>query len=255
MNNNMLPGQIVKNTNFKQLRPLGLGGQLVIENWHILQEILMHGVGQECAALLLEPVIDRQRGEVDWYLPSPMPPELKTPLTREQLVNRAHQLIEKGRQLATRMVQSSDSFERQKGEMLTLALTIPNDDAIIATPYGPALVTWGHALDQANNLEQNVVGRGNFQPVTSPMVILPPPRISQDQFGNLWHSKPFWIWLISIILLLLLLFMPWITGIIPINYCHYFWLPPLILLVLLGLLLGSILANYNRYRKNIHANR
>lgn len=233
MNLQFIPGKPVTTTNFNSVQPLGVGGQLVLEQWEVLSQILKHGVSPQCAGLLLEPVIDRQRGEVDWYLPSDLQSATTPSVPRDVLLQNAHSLIAQGKQLAQTMAQSSDVVQRQKGALLEQALSYPTDDYIIETPYGPALVAWGHQSNEAEN-KGGVVSAKGAQQGNRSMSILPAPMLPTKNQGIV----SYWPWLLGLLLLLLLAILPWWEGLIPVQYCRYYWIGPLILLLLLLPLIG-----------------
>ncbi|MDI2090171.1 hypothetical protein [Commensalibacter oyaizuii] len=239
MKTQFIPGKPVTTTNFQSAQPLGVGGQLVLEHWEALYQILYHEVGPQCAGLLLEPVIDRQRGEVDWYLPSGLQ-TIKTNLDPNvNIIEQAHSLINQGRMVAQRLMQSADVEQQQKGALLQQALTYPSDNHIITTPYGPAIVSWGHQSQELDAKDKFVAAKGDGHAVQT-MTILPPPELPIKGQGLL----SLWPWIAGLILLLLLIFLPWWTGIIPIPYCRYYWLGPVILLLILLPVIGILLKNY-----------
>ncbi|MDI2113695.1 hypothetical protein [Commensalibacter nepenthis] len=223
-----ISGKPVTTTNFNAVQPLGVGGQLVLEQWEGVYQILKHELSPQCAGLLLEPVIDRQRGEVDWYIPADLRSMTIASVSRDVLLQNAHRFIAQAKQLAQRMVQSSDVVQRQKGALLEQALSYPTDDYIIETPYGPALVAWGHQSNDTENKAAFVSAKGNQQHYKS-MSILPAPTLVNNKQGII----SYWPWLLGGLLLLLLVLLPWWEGLIPVQYCRYYWFGPLIILLLL----------------------
>lgn len=234
-----IAGKPVTTTNFKVVQPLGVGGQLVLEQWEVLYQILKHEVSPQCAGLLLEPVIDRQRGEVDWYIPSDLQSVTTPSVSRQAVLQKAHNLIAQGKQLVQRLAQSSDVVQRQKGALLEQALSYPSDEYIIETPYGPALIAWGHQSSETEQQAAVVAAKGDQKGAKS-MSILPPPTLPIKQQGLL----SYWPWLLGVLLLIILLVLPWWEGIIPVLYCRYYWLAPLILLLILLPILGFVIRNY-----------
>lgn len=235
-----ITGKPVTTTNFKSVQPLGVGGQLVLEQWEVLYQILKHEISPQCAGLLLEPVIDRQRGEVDWYIPSDLQSVKTTSVSRQVLLEKAYRLIAQGKQLAQSMIQSSDIVQRQKGALLDQALSYPSEDYIIETPYGPALIAWGHQSSGENKQQAAfVAAKGDQQGVKS-MSIVPPPILPVKNQGLL----SYWPWLLGLLLLILMLVLPWWEGIIPVQYCQYYWLAPLILLLVLIPVIGFLVRNH-----------
>lgn len=240
MNYQFIAGKPVTTTNFKSVQPLGVGGQLVLEQWEALYQILKHEISPQCAGLLLEPVIDRQRGEVDWYIPSDLQFVKSPSITRQALLQKAHHFIAQGKQLAQRMAQSSDVVQRQKGALLEQALSYPSNDYIIETPYGPALIAWGHQSSESDVQQVAVVAAKGDQQGIKSTLILPPPTLPVKQQGFLCY----WPWLLGLLLLIIMLVLPWWEGIIPVQYCRYYWLAPLILLLILLPLIGFFVRNY-----------
>lgn len=234
-----IAGKPVTTTNFKSVQPLGVGGQLVLEQWEALYQILKYEISPQCAGLLLEPVIDRQRGEVDWYIPSDLQSAKASSVSRQALLQKARYFVAQGKQLAQRMVQSSDVVQRQKGALLEQALSYPSEDYIIETPYGPALIAWGHQSSDGEQQAAVVSAKGDQQGIKS-MSILPPPILPVKNQNVL----SYWPWLLGLLLLILMIALPWWGGIIPIQYCQYYWLAPLILLLILLPIIGFFIRNH-----------
>ncbi|EUK18886.1 hypothetical protein [Commensalibacter papalotli (ex Servin-Garciduenas et al. 2014)] len=235
-----IAGKPVTTTNFKSVQPLGVGGQLVLEQWEALYQILKYEISPQCAGLLLEPVIDRQRGEVDWYIPSDLQSAKTSPVSRQDLLQKADRFIAQARQLAKKMANSSDMVQRQKGALLEQALSYPSKDYIIETPYGPALIAWGHQSSESDVQHVAVVAAKGDQQGIKSTLILPPPILLIKQQGLL----SYWPWLMGLLLLILMIILPWWEGIIPVQYCRYYWLAPLILLLILLPLIGLFVRNY-----------
>lgn len=234
-----ISGRPITTTDFHAAKPLGMNGQLVLENWHILYELLKNNIGLECATLLLEPQVDRERGEVDWYIPAETQKLPQKNSSRQDILKEAHSYIQQGQQLAQSLLKSSDLSQRQKGQLLLQALQYPDEDSIIATPYGPALIGWGHEPNHILPKDAVLAAKGQ---ATNPslMAILPPPHLL---LNNKLSLGRIWPWLASLLLLFVLLLIPWWTGIIPIEYCRYYWLGPLILLILLLFIIGIMARN------------
>lgn len=242
-----VPGKPITTTDFQSAQPLGVGGQLVLESWNVLYEILKHGVGLQCAGLLLEPVIDWPRGEVDWYLPSDQP--LTTVNTsRDVLLKQAHELILQARELAQQMIASVELSQKQKGELLSQALNYPNEESIIATPYGPAIIAWGHESKVFVKKNTIIAAKGN-NIVKETMVILPPPQLFSDKETRF----NFWPWFMGLFLLFLLMFLPWWEGLIPMNYCRYYWLGSLVLLLIFLPILCLLIRNHYLSARGVKA--
>lgn len=239
-----IPGKPIATTNFNQAKPLGVNGQLVLENWRVLYDLLKNKVGPECAALLLEPQLDRGRGEVDWYLPADCQTLPVQSLSKEENLQKAHVYLEQGQQLAHHLLNSSEPAQRQKGRLLLEALQFPNEDSIIATPYGPALIEWGHESNQVLSTEEVISAKGKDSNKRV-MIIVPPPA---SPFKNQITFKNIWPWIVSILILFLLLLLPWWQGLIPIvNYCRYYWLIPFILLLLTLPIIALLFRNGNHH--------
>lgn len=234
-------GRPIVTTNFNKAKPLGMNGQLILENWHILYDLLKKNVGPECAALLLEPQLDRGRGEVDWYLPVDSQNLPVKHLSKEENLKEAYDYIEEGKKYAQYLINSPDSLQKQKGKLLLDALQFPNDEFIIATPHGPAILEWGHESNQPYSKKEVLSAKGKERNMKV-MTILPPPV---SPFNNRIENKNFWPWITSGLILLLLMILPWWKGIISINYCRYYWLLPLVLFFLTLLVVGVILKKQN----------
>ncbi len=244
-----ISGKPITTTNFSEAKPLGINGQFVLENWHILYELLKNNISPECASLLLEPQVDRGRGVIDWYLPDENTKLPLKQLSREEALQRVNYYIAQGQKFANNLLNSSEVALQQKGQLLLEALQFPNENAIIITPYGPALIQWGHEKSKVSSKSEIVTAKGK-EVDQNRMVILPPP-ISPFKYAVLLKNT--WPWLASIFLLILLMLLPWWEGIIPIDYCRYYWLGPIIIFILLLPILGFLIKN--RYDHQFYFNK
>lgn len=232
---------LVQTTTFKDFPPLGWSGQLVIEHWQTLHDLLVQKLGMAHAALLLEPVIDRQRGVVDWYLIESGLPNMSN-ASRQQIVESGRKLIGEARQLAYTLIQSPSETEQTTGELLKLALSYPSENCIVKTPYGPALVAWGHQSSGQQITPQDLAARGEEGRLTKPNVFLHTVPII-----NIKSLTPVWalFLLLGLLLLTLLLWLlPWGQGWITLwDYCRLSWLLPVLIAIpfIGGAILGHIL--------------
>ncbi len=133
---------LVATTSTRDIRPLGFEGQLVIENWAALRYLLDARLGPPFAALLTEPIPDPARGDTDWY--GEVPAEPATGRGAGTLRDEFRALAKRCDELAQNLIASTEPSERQQGQLLRLALTIPDESFIRAGRNGPILVGWGH---------------------------------------------------------------------------------------------------------------
>lgn len=227
-----IAGKPVTTTNFHQVKPLGMDGKLILESWRFLFDFLKQNMGIQYASLFLEPVIDPQRGEVDWYIPTEVLSSPQQTLSREEAVRQARQRLEQIYLFAQTLLKDSNASQQQNGRLVLEALHYPDVNAIIATPYGPALVAWGHERNPDIAPTMAVSAKGMAKPLY-PMQILPAPSLSYYRRQLLKAYIP---WLCVVLFLLLMLLLPWWQGIFPVDYCRYYWsVPAVFFLISMGI--------------------
>ena len=174
-------------TSSRELQALGTGGQLAIEAAAALSALLARELTSDHAALFAEPHRNEARGEVDWYAEGKGP---AVPLaevspdaarTARAILDR---LTDDIRELAGRLRAAPGESDRFLGEMLELALRLPDQGAIRVRDGRPVLVGWGHVRIGPQAAMGPVLGRVRAAPV--PMAILPPPRLPEPAGPALW---------------------------------------------------------------------
>ncbi|QNT77992.1 hypothetical protein [Entomobacter blattae] len=227
---------LVQTTTFSQYSPLGWSGQLLVENWPTLYELLLHRMGAEYANLLLEPVIDRKRGVIDWYIP---PQAALSPLQQTDSISlqrRAHVMLERIKSFAISLRDSPQLADHTKAEMLLMALNYPDYTCLVHTEVGIGIVGWGHEPTGKGILPEALSMRGQEIPSQTITILPSPSPSSPPKSTSLW-----WIFLPSLIALALLVALPWKEGWLGIeNFCRYYWVWPVIALLLIGLALLAL---------------
>ena len=144
----MTDGVLIATTSNADLQTLGTGGQSAVSAWGQITNHLRRSLGEAHADLLAEPNPDPDRGTTDWYgprigacvalldLPEPQQSTSRAKLAR---------LLGDIRAESDKLKQSAQPSSRYLGEMLALALSVPNDRSVLVIDSAPVLVGWGHA--------------------------------------------------------------------------------------------------------------
>ncbi|MBV9758842.1 MAG: hypothetical protein JO047_17490 [Alphaproteobacteria bacterium] len=171
-----MAGARIATTRSQDLQPLVAGGQSAEDAWSALHALLSRELSARHAALLAEPVANPARGETDWYGERGGPAAKLSALPPDQraaLRARLETSIGEIEALAARLRSGRTESERHLGDLLGLALQIPDEDAIFVQAGEPVLVAWGHARASATTGVVTLAGRRPVAP--GPMRILPAP--------------------------------------------------------------------------------
>lgn len=200
----------LRSTRNADLEALGTGGQRVARCWNQITGYLATSVGPRFASLFAEPSFNAADGTVDWYAnlegdPAPLDslPEPQRAAARAELAK----LLAEVQAAAQRLKQSRRDEDRFLGDLLDLALVIPDAGSVfVVTPPGgapqPVLVAWGHhraGETAAPELLLGVAGLGARR-VSAMRIVGPPPPVAA--------RRPWWpLALLGALLLALLLFL------------------------------------------------
>jgi hypothetical protein len=174
-------------THAGELQALGTGGQLAIERAGPLAALLRRELSPAHAALFAEPHPDPARGEVYWYAEGdgPAVPLAELP-DAERWAAQAEfdRLFGEVEALAERLKAGTNEGDRFLGQLLGLALEIPDPSYVRVRGGRPVIIAWGH---------RRVGERASAQPVSGttmrtppPMAILPPPPPPKPPLPRLW---------------------------------------------------------------------
>lgn len=195
----MAETSLIATTEAAALRPLAVGGQTVIGSvWQITAH-LRRARGPDHAALFAEPTADATRGIIDWYGPGEgeAPPLASLPPdARAAAEARLAALFADIAAEAAALKASAREGDRLLGELLSLAVRVPDPSFIRVRGGTPVLVAWGHEAG----------GRSVGPELLDKPTELPPPR-----FPILFPPRAAavprraWPWLLLAALLALLL--------------------------------------------------
>ncbi len=174
----------IATTRQQDLQPLSTAGQNAAEAWSTLTAWLTRELSAAHAQLFAEPVVNAARGETDWYADGDGPAAVLTALEAEaqqtvraeltRLITDLQALVARKRGSGTASTASTGG-ERMLGEILALAIQLPDEAFIHVRDAKPILVAWGHARAGASTGRVPLTGRLTQAPTR--MVILPPPRL------------------------------------------------------------------------------
>jgi hypothetical protein len=188
---------LIATTRNRDLLAQGVGGQLAVQHWEQLTQYLRRALSARHAALFAEPNPDPERGTIDWYAPGTGPavplPQLE-PAAQEAVLAQLRPMIAEIQAAAEKLRASPQEGERFLGELLRLALEIPDPSAIRVRDGVPVLAPWGHTAAGPGAVRELLV-RMMPQPV-APMRIVSPPAPAAAPARRVWP------WLLAFLLLL-----------------------------------------------------
>lgn len=203
----MMDATLLRTTRNADLIALGTGGQRVARCWDQITAHLAATLGPDHARLFAEPSFNAADGTIAWYAegegtatPIEEVPEPQQGAARERLAA----LVQEVQAAAARLKQGKREDERLLGELLDLALIVPDAGAVhvVERPDGtpqPVLAGWGHhraGESAAPELLLGVAGLGARR--ASGMRIIGPPPVAALR-------RAWWPWLLAAALLLALL--------------------------------------------------
>lgn len=138
---------------FDGVREIGGFGQPLHALYPQIRAVLAGELEPDAGFLLAEPVVDRTKNRIDWYVqgdPDRKPATLSE-LPDEQrraILARIDDLLGRGRDLAERYAASGDARRAQLGAILRAVLATPAEAEIFLVEGKPAITGWGFAPDR-----------------------------------------------------------------------------------------------------------
>lgn len=213
----------------QDIRALGTGGEPVVGKHEQLARLLASRLSPRHAALLAEPVIEAERGTIDWYARLPAGsgggavralgdlPEAEQAAARDDL---ARLLAEIG-DLRDRLAASDRPGDRLIGQMLGHALHVPRAENVKLVGDQPVLTDWGHRApeDEARNdiltgIQHRPLAAPPPEPPTDgdaeaetprPAAALPVAPVAVARGGSDWRSWLLWLLFALLVLAILTL--------------------------------------------------
>ena len=198
---------LLRTTRNADLIALGTGGQRVARCWDQITAHLAATLGPDHARLFAEPSFNAADGTIAWYAQgegSATPIEAMAEPQQSAARERLAALVQEVQAAAARLKQGKREDERLLGELLDLALVVPDAAAVHVVERSdgalqPVLAGWGHhraGESAAPELLLGVAGVGARR--VSGMRIIGPPSVVAAR--GAW-----WPWLLAAALLLALL--------------------------------------------------
>jgi hypothetical protein len=197
----MADTSLIATTAAEGLRPLAVGGQTVIGAvWQIAAH-LRRARGPDHAALFAEPAADAARGTIDWYAPgqgdavplASLPAEARASAEAKLAALYADIAAE-----AAALKASAREGDRLLGELLSLAVRVPDPSYVRVRSGAPVLVAWGHEGGGRSVGPELLEKPADLPPPRRP-IMMPPARTPPAR--KAWP----WLLLASLLALLLLL--------------------------------------------------
>jgi hypothetical protein len=186
---------------------LGTGGQRVARCWNQITGYLASSLSPAHARLFAEPSFNAADGTVDWYanlegtahalsaLPEPQQGAARAELGK---------LVSDIKAAAQRLKQARRDDERFLGDLLDLALIVPDAECVhaVVTADGavqPVLVSWGHRVAGEGAAPELLLGVAGMGPrrVSGMRIVGPPPAVAA--------RRAWWPWALAAALALALL--------------------------------------------------
>lgn len=189
------------------LRPLGAGGQRVVEAYPQIAAHLRRARSPAHAALFAQPVPDRDRAAIDWYAEGTgeaVPLDRLDAAERETAEQRLAALLADVEAEATALQESPREGDRLLGDMLRLAMRVPDRSWVRVRGGQPMLVGWGHEIGGQSIGPELLTRPTERRP--GPMAVLMPP-VAAPRAWPRW--LPWWLAALLALLLLLLLLLLW----------------------------------------------
>jgi hypothetical protein len=175
----MTDGAAIATTRSADVQSLGTGGQLAIQAWDQITTYLRRARGPEHAALFAEPNPDPERGVVDWYADRSgpaVPLATLPPAEQEEVRATLTRLIGDIEAESAALKRSAREGDRFMGELLALAIQVPNQDCVRVLAGRPVLIAWAHAPIGGTAEPALLIGT-TARPVSlGPMRIVGPPE-------------------------------------------------------------------------------
>ncbi|WP_144300308.1 hypothetical protein [Elioraea rosea] len=197
----MAETSLIATTEAAGLRPLAVGGQGVTgAAWQIAAH-LRRARGPDHAALFAEPTADAARGIIDWYAPGEgdaVPLASLEPGARAEAEARLASLFADISAEATALKASPREGDKLLGELLSLAMRVPDPSYIRVRNGRPVLVAWGHEAGGRSVGPELLDKPADLPPLRRPILF---PRRTEAAAARAWP----WLLLASLLALLLLL--------------------------------------------------
>lgn len=199
---------LIATTLNRDLLAQGVGGQLAVQHWEQLTQYLRRALSPRHAALFAEPNPDPEKGSIDWYAPgtgAAVPLTELDPAAQEAVREPLLRMVAEIQAAAATLHESKNEGDRFLGELLRLALEIPDPSAIRVRDGVPVLAPWGH-LRAGPGVVRELLVKMMPQPV-APMAIVGPPAAAAAVRARIWP----WLlaFLLALLLLLLALWLLW----------------------------------------------
>jgi hypothetical protein len=196
----MAPAGLIATSSNVSLTPQGAGGRLAHQHWEQITSHLRRTLGERHAALFAEPNPDPARGAIDWYGPvgaEALPFDSLPDAARAAAEADLAVLVAEIRAQSERLVAARSESERVLGELIALALEVPDRAALRLAGGQPVLAPWGH-VSAAPGAVRELLIRLVPTPVAPMQVVGPPP-------GAAPAARRLWPWLAALLALLLAL--------------------------------------------------
>lgn len=189
------------------LQPLAAGAQRAIDAHPQITAHLRRARGPEHAALFAEPVPDPDRGSIDWYGPGAgeaVPIDALPPADRAAAEARLAALVADIEAEARALKESPRPGDRLLGDLIALALRVPDRSWVRVQDGRPLLVGWGHAAGGRSIGPELLTRPIERRPAR--MAVLMPPGATTPAWRR---HLPLWLAALLALLLLLLLLLLW----------------------------------------------
>ncbi len=137
---------LARKTSANEVDEIGLRGQPVRTYWSQVRQHLREAPEVIQDVILAEPVLDRDSGDVEWYVQTDSEVVRYAELDdagKRRVAGRMSSALQWVQEESSRLAASEDANDRLLGEVLTAAFEVPSLDELYATNERPVITSWG----------------------------------------------------------------------------------------------------------------
>lgn len=202
------PGPLLRTGKIRTFKSLGVLGRPLFNNAQQIRATVSRQLGEEAGAILAVPQINEAGDEIDWYAPFGGATVVPWSAATEEERSGATAILQRWRQAfvdhGQRELAQGISGDRELfARMLEHAHKIPESDFIHLVDGKPVLTFWGFERQDAP-AGYDVVRDLHLRPPAPPPSA--PIPVEQPVTAEPPRGRPWWLWLLGLLLLLGLLF-------------------------------------------------
>lgn len=214
-----MAGNLIATSSKIAMQPLAFQGIMVYMCFPQIRDMLYRKFGDDYVLLFARPAENAGDGKIDWYSPVQGQPRKLKDLPEDEaqpIRERMGQMAAEIAKYAEELIETREPLKVTRGNILNLALTYPDDDALYVVGGQPVYTCWGFGPGTPGVEGKYLTRLANAAPVARaaaergipPETAAPAPVKAPPPAGRKWGFA--WLWwlfpLLAAILLFLLLF-------------------------------------------------